>query len=156
MEQTFNHCSFPNPASPASLLRPAHIHIQLELTHSLSSLPAGAGYPYVFLNDEPFSQEFKKYTQELTSAECFYGLIEPSHWNQPDWIDEEKATAARNDMIEKKVIYGHSVPYRNSQCDDDRVRARSGTDRSVALRRFARFAHSVSVQLDGESSSHLC
>lgn len=115
MEQTFNHCSFPNPASPASLLRPAHIHIQLELTHSLSSLPAGAGYPYVFLNDEPFSQEFKKYTQELTSAECFYGLIEPSHWNQPDWIDEEKATAARNDMIEKKVIYGHSVPYRNSQ-----------------------------------------
>lgn len=28
-------------------------------------------------------------------------------------IDEEKATKAREDMIRKKVIYGHSVPYRN-------------------------------------------
>lgn len=42
-----------------------------------------------------------------------YGLIEPSEWHQPDWIDEERATAAREEMIRKKVIYGHSVPYRN-------------------------------------------
>lgn len=28
-------------------------------------------------------------------------------------IDEEKATKAREEMIRKKVIYGHSVPYRN-------------------------------------------
>ena len=28
-------------------------------------------------------------------------------------IDEDRATKARAEMIRKKVIYGHSVPYRN-------------------------------------------
>ena len=35
------------------------------------------------------------------------------HIADPSRIDEEKATAAREEMIRKKVIYGHSVPYRN-------------------------------------------
>lgn len=33
----------------------------------------------------PLSYLFRRYTQELTNAPCHYGLIEPSHWNQPDW-----------------------------------------------------------------------
>ncbi|KAL7424052.1 hypothetical protein Q5752_001637 [Cryptotrichosporon argae] len=72
-----------------------------------------AQYDYVFLNEVEFSDEFKRYTQSVTSAKCHYGLIEPEHWFQPEWIDEEKAKAAREEMIRKKVIYGHSVPYRN-------------------------------------------
>ncbi|KAH8081227.1 alpha-1,2-mannosyltransferase [Filobasidium floriforme] len=72
-----------------------------------------AGYDWVFLNDEPFDDVFKKFTQSLTNSKCSYGLIEPHEWHQPDWIDEERATAAREEMIRKKVIYGHSVPYRN-------------------------------------------
>ncbi|KAJ9104391.1 hypothetical protein QFC20_004527 [Naganishia adeliensis] len=66
-----------------------------------------AGYDYVFLNDEPFDDAFKEHTQRLTNAKCHYGVIENDHWNQPDWIDEDKATAAREEMIRKKVIYGH-------------------------------------------------
>lgn len=31
----------------------------------------------------------------------------------PRRIDEDKARKAREEMIRKKVIYGHSVPYRN-------------------------------------------
>lgn len=54
-----------------------------------------AGYDYVFLNDEPFDDAFKEHTQRLTNAKCHYGVIENDHWNQPDWIDEDKATAAR-------------------------------------------------------------
>ncbi|WVR05196.1 hypothetical protein IAU60_002208 [Kwoniella sp. DSM 27419] len=72
-----------------------------------------AQYDYVFLNEEDFSDEFKRYTQSQTKAKCHYGKIEPEHWYQPDWIDEDKATKAREEMIRKKVIYGHSVPYRN-------------------------------------------
>lgn len=72
-----------------------------------------AGYDWVFLNDEPFDDVFIKYTSELTNSKCHYGLIEPDHWHQPDWIDEQKASAAREEMIRKQVIYGHSVPYRN-------------------------------------------
>ncbi|CAE6440725.1 unnamed protein product [Rhizoctonia solani] len=70
-------------------------------------------YPYVFLNEEPFSDEFKKWTTEVVGSKTIYGQIPHDHWFQPDWIDEEKATKARLKMIEEKVIYGHSVPYRN-------------------------------------------
>jgi uncharacterized protein (DUF1684 family) len=38
-------------------------------------------------------------------------------------IDEEKATKAREEMIRKKVIYGHSVPYRNMCRFNSGVRA---------------------------------
>ncbi|PFH54343.1 glycosyltransferase family 15 protein [Amanita thiersii Skay4041] len=70
-------------------------------------------YPYVFLNDEPFSDKFKSLVSEVTDAQVQFGLIPPDHWHQPSWIDEAKASAAREKMIENKVIYGGSVPYRN-------------------------------------------
>ncbi|KAG1715703.1 hypothetical protein ID866_1466 [Astraeus odoratus] len=70
-------------------------------------------YPYVFLNDKPFTENFKKYISQLTDAPVEFGLIPSEHWNQPDWIDEARATAAREDMMKNNVIYGGSVPYRN-------------------------------------------
>lgn len=44
--------------------------------------------------------------QTLTDAQIEFGLIPKEHWYQPDWIDEERATAARKDMVEHNVIYG--------------------------------------------------
>ncbi|PCH38078.1 glycosyltransferase family 15 protein [Wolfiporia cocos MD-104 SS10] len=70
-------------------------------------------YPYVFLNEEPFSDEFKSRIQVLTDAPVEFGLISHDHWYQPEWIDEQKASAAREEMIRNQVIYGGSVPYRN-------------------------------------------
>ncbi|EJF65959.1 glycosyltransferase family 15 protein [Dichomitus squalens] len=70
-------------------------------------------YPYVFLNEEPFSEEFKDRVSTLTDAKIEFGLIPKEDWVQPSWIDEDKATAARKDMVEHNVIYGGSVPYRN-------------------------------------------
>jgi len=70
-------------------------------------------YPYVFLNDEPFSDDFKRRISVLSSGTIEFGLVPPEHWNQPDWIDEEKATASRNKMVEHNIIYGGSVSYRN-------------------------------------------
>ncbi|KAI0636864.1 glycosyltransferase family 15 protein [Trametes polyzona] len=70
-------------------------------------------YPYVFLNEEPFSDEFKDRVQTLTDSKIEFGLIPKEDWYQPSWIDEEKASAARKEMVEKNVIYGGSVPYRN-------------------------------------------
>ena len=64
-----------------------------------------ANYDYVFLNEEPFDDEFKEHTQRLTNAKCHYGLIEHDHWYQPDWIDEEKATAAR-EVRDSSLLYG--------------------------------------------------
>jgi len=35
-----------------------------------------------------------------------FGLIPHEFWYQPSWIDEEKATAAREQMVADNVIYG--------------------------------------------------
>ncbi|OCH94995.1 glycosyltransferase family 15 protein [Obba rivulosa] len=70
-------------------------------------------YPYVFLNEAPFTTEFQERIRTLTDAQVEFGLIEPQQWYQPDWIDEEKAKEAREKMVKDQVIYGGSVPYRN-------------------------------------------
>lgn len=49
----------------------------------------------------------------LTNANVSFGLIPHDHWFQPDWIDEEKASAGRFKMMMQGIIYAGSVPYRN-------------------------------------------
>jgi len=44
--------------------------------------------------------------EQLTDATVKYGIIPREDWYQPDWIDEEKAKAARQDMVKNNVIYG--------------------------------------------------
>ena len=86
-------------------------------------------YPYVFLNEEPFTDQFKecvtlplsrlfvsliivvirrgcRRVTALIDGTVEFGLIPPEHWHQPDWIDEEKASAAREAMVQNSVIYG--------------------------------------------------
>jgi len=70
-------------------------------------------YPWVFLNEEPFTEEFKRRISVLTDAEIHWGLIPRDEWFQPDWIDETKATAGRNKMEQDGIIYGGSLSYRN-------------------------------------------
>ncbi|KAF8522291.1 glycosyltransferase family 15 protein [Hysterangium stoloniferum] len=70
-------------------------------------------YPYVFLNEVAFTDEFKKYTTEITGSPVSYGLIPREHWYQPKWINEDKAAISRENMVQNQVIYGGSVPYRN-------------------------------------------
>ncbi|GAW05114.1 glycosyltransferase family 15 protein [Lentinula edodes] len=64
------------------------------------------GYPYVFLNNEPFTDEFKRRVSVLIRSEVEFGLIQQEHWSQPDWIDEEKAEKARKKMVALNVKYG--------------------------------------------------
>lgn len=66
----------------------------------------------MFLHNEPFSEEFKRYTSRIASGRALYGLISPSDWNVPDWIDEERAATGRAALTAKKVIHGDSVPFR--------------------------------------------
>ncbi|KAL1761659.1 nucleotide-diphospho-sugar transferase [Schizophyllum commune] len=70
-------------------------------------------YPYVFLNDEEFTDEFKARVLALTDAPVEFGLIPSEHWNQPDWIDEERALESRKKMKHDGVMYGGSLSYRN-------------------------------------------
>ncbi|SCU91668.1 LAMI_0E06788g1_1 [Lachancea mirantina] len=70
-------------------------------------------YDWVFLNDEPFSEEFQRVMTALVSGTAKFGLIPKDHWNVPDWIDEKKAAAAREKMVEFQIPYADSVSYRN-------------------------------------------
>ncbi|KAJ3920271.1 glycosyltransferase family 15 protein [Lentinula edodes] len=69
-------------------------------------------YPWVFLNDEPFTEEFIRCTSAVTSAKTHYGQIPREQWVQPDFIDEEKATKARKALSKIKGVF-YAGPYRN-------------------------------------------
>ncbi|KAL4066353.1 glycosyltransferase family 15 protein [Scleroderma yunnanense] len=71
------------------------------------------GYPYVFLDEEPFSEEFKGRISVISASSMEFGVIPPEFWYQPSWIDEEKAAAARKQMDADNIIYGGSLSYRN-------------------------------------------
>lgn len=68
-------------------------------------------YDWVFLNDEPFDDNFKEVTSSLISGTTHYGLIPKEHWSFPEWIDQDKAATTREEM--KDVIYGDSISYRH-------------------------------------------
>ncbi|KAJ1978274.1 alpha 1,2-mannosyltransferase 2.4.1 [Dimargaris verticillata] len=68
-------------------------------------------YPYVFLNNDPFSDEFKRLTTAIVSGNTTYGLIPREHWGYPSWISQQKAAETRVNM--KHVIYGGSESYRH-------------------------------------------
>jgi len=70
-------------------------------------------YDWVFLNDKPFDETFKKITTSLVSGQTHYGEIAEKHWSFPDFIDQDKAKKVREDMAQKKIIYGDSISYRH-------------------------------------------
>ncbi|KAI7898249.1 nucleotide-diphospho-sugar transferase [Cokeromyces recurvatus] len=68
-------------------------------------------YPWIFLNDEPFTDEFQKLTTLAASSRTHYGLVNESMWGYPDWIDQHKAAERRERM--KGLPYGLSESYRH-------------------------------------------
>nr|GAT53563.1 glycosyltransferase family 15 protein [Mycena chlorophos] len=70
-------------------------------------------YPFVLLNDEPFTEEFKRRVSAVVSGQIMYGQVPREHWEQPAWIDEDLATKGRDALVADNVIYGGSVSYRN-------------------------------------------
>ncbi|SCU90095.1 LADA_0F01772g1_1 [Lachancea dasiensis] len=67
-------------------------------------------YPYVFLNNEPFSDPFKEAIREVVSSDVKFGLIPREHWSFPEWIDQERAAEVR---ATADYIYGDSESYRH-------------------------------------------
>lgn len=70
-------------------------------------------YDWVFLNDEPFTDEFKNLTTSIVSGKTKYGVIPTEHWSYPDWIDLNKAAESRAAMKAARIIYGDSESYRH-------------------------------------------
>ena len=70
-------------------------------------------YPWTFLNDVPFDEEFIMWTTEMASGKTEYGLIPKEDWNTPSFIDQEKYEKSIEKAIKDDIIYGFSKSYRN-------------------------------------------
>ncbi|CAO3600024.1 unnamed protein product [Absidia cylindrospora] len=70
-------------------------------------------YPYVFLNEEPFTDEFKvAMTKASPNAQMTFGLIDKKkHWGYPSWVDEDYAAQCRKDMLANGVMFGEKESY---------------------------------------------
>ncbi|KAK9453922.1 nucleotide-diphospho-sugar transferase [Dipodascopsis uninucleata] len=70
-------------------------------------------YPWVFLNDEPFTNEFINYTTGMASGKTRYGLIDQSQWSIPENLDTDQIQRNMEKMVSKNVIYAGSMSYRH-------------------------------------------
>ncbi|KAI9653426.1 MAG: alpha-1,2-mannosyltransferase (Kre5) [Trizodia sp. TS-e1964] len=85
------------------------------IVHSIKSIEARFnrwfGYPYTFLNDEPFTEEFVAELRRHTNASLQFGLIPREHWGYPDWVDVGRAREAMDKAEKAGVIYGGMESY---------------------------------------------
>lgn len=68
-------------------------------------------YPWVFLNDEPFSEEFKLIVQKHTKAGVEFGLIEDSVWNFDPSTKKDEITAFIQSQGDREILYGNLESY---------------------------------------------
>ncbi|GAA5837036.1 hypothetical protein JCM11251_004480 [Rhodosporidiobolus azoricus] len=71
-------------------------------------------YPWIFLNDGDFSDDFKRRTSTLASGETKYGKVPEEHWGKgmPEGINQTLAMEKIQAMGKLPIPYGGSVPYR--------------------------------------------
>ncbi|KAJ2745371.1 hypothetical protein GGI20_002216 [Coemansia sp. BCRC 34301] len=69
------------------------------------------GYPYILLNDEEFTDEFKDKVQAMTKAKIQFGRLPESHWGLSPYVTEEKVQEALS-ANKNRYLYGGSYSYR--------------------------------------------
>ncbi|GAA5798862.1 hypothetical protein HPULCUR_004268 [Helicostylum pulchrum] len=69
-------------------------------------------YPYVFLNEEPFTEEFKSAMRVAApKATMKFGLVPVSQWSYPSWVDQKKAKVSQKSMDDSGVLYAGLESY---------------------------------------------
>jgi len=63
-------------------------------------------YPYLLMNNEPFTDKFKKDLLQFTNATIEFELIDENHWKVPDWIDGQRLNASL-EKIKFSLNYRH-------------------------------------------------
>ncbi|ODV97820.1 hypothetical protein PACTADRAFT_47671 [Pachysolen tannophilus NRRL Y-2460] len=70
-------------------------------------------YPWTFLNDEPFTDDFKTEVLKHTKSNCFFEVIPKEYWNKPSHIDPEKEKKGIKKLQEAGVPYADKDSYHN-------------------------------------------
>ncbi|KAJ5831838.1 hypothetical protein N7474_000149 [Penicillium riverlandense] len=68
-------------------------------------------YPYIFMNDKPFTEEFKRRTQAETKARCQFELVPEEHWKVPEWISMDIFKESAELLKEQNIQYSDMVSY---------------------------------------------
>jgi len=68
-------------------------------------------YPYVFLNDEEFDENFKSTIKRYTSGSVEFGSIPKDMWGFPDWVDKDEAKEAIAKQGDQAIMYGGMESY---------------------------------------------
>lgn len=71
-------------------------------------------YPWVFLNDEPFNEEFKTRVLEVASGRAKFGVIPPSKWKFPNG-DTPEFKESIESQGDRSIMYGNMQSY-HSMC----------------------------------------
>lgn len=72
-------------------------------------------YPYVFLNDKEFTEEFKAVLSKTTHGTATFGKVDPEMWDVPAWIDRGLMQRNGQAMLAKGVPYASMESY-HSMC----------------------------------------
>lgn len=67
--------------------------------------------PHSYLNDQPFSPEFKRAAAGASASPSFFGLVPREHWSYPPHINQTLA-AERRAAAKGHMPYGGSESYR--------------------------------------------
>lgn len=68
-------------------------------------------YPWVFLNDEPFTDEFKRTVLKYTSSKVEFGTIPEKEWNFNEDIDKDELHEHIANQGDRRIMYGNSESY---------------------------------------------
>ncbi|PUU74828.1 nucleotide-diphospho-sugar transferase [Tuber borchii] len=70
-------------------------------------------YPWTFLNDKPFTDDFIKYTSGLASGPVEYAVVPEDNWSVPSHVNTTLMRAEMLRMAREDIIYGDSLSYRH-------------------------------------------
>jgi mannosyltransferase len=68
-------------------------------------------YPWTFINDVPFTEEFKRETRKHSKAEIKYEIIPKEHWDIPSWINKDMMKESAKLLEEQNVQYAGLESY---------------------------------------------
>eukprot|EP00833_Pecoramyces_ruminatium_P013787 jgi/Orpsp1_1/1187819/evm.model.d7180000060370.1 len=67
-------------------------------------------YPYILLNDVPFSNSFKTAISSVVSTKAHFGLIDKEQWSLPKGIHQKDVG---KDLIPGKFVLNNRINYRH-------------------------------------------
>ncbi|KAF2095802.1 glycosyltransferase family 15 protein [Rhizodiscina lignyota] len=68
-------------------------------------------YPWLFLNDKPFTQDFMDAIRKETKAEVRFEQVPKEHWEVPPWINNDLYLESVQLLLSQNVQYMSKVSY---------------------------------------------